>query len=874
MVVSPTQKTAAKITWLSNDPVWVDQWPLTGEKLQVAQLLVQEQLEAGHIEPTYSPWNTPIFVIKKKSGGWRLLQDLRAINKTMEVMGPLQSGLPSPTAIPLNYELLILDLKDCFFTIPLHPDDCKRFAFSVPAKNFKEPAKRYCWKVLPQGMANSPTLCQDFVDAAIRPIRQQHPQAYIIHYMDDILLAHENVDTLHKAFADLQHSLLTMGLCIAPDKVQKSSPFQYLGSLIEGRTVRPQCLQIRTDSLVTLNDFQKLLGNINWVRPSLKLTTADLAPLYGILRGDSSPSSPRQLTAEAGIALAKVEAALQAAQLARVDLTKPLQVLIFPTTHTPTGVIWQDPGVIEWLHLAHSPTKVLTPFHDLVSQLIAKARYRLVQLVGQEPSLITVPFTIAQQNWLWQYSINWQTALANYPGQIGNHYPANKILQFLSVTTFIFPKIVKQQPLPQALTVFTDGSSSGKAGFHSVKCSKVIQTNYSSVQRVEIQALIYALENFASEPVNIYSDSAYVVGMATIIETATIGHTNSEELFHLFITLQRVIQKRQFPCFIGHIRSHSGLPGPLAAGNEEVDRLVASVEETTPFFMAQASHALHHQNASALRKEFHISREQARQIVKQCPQCVIHLPVPALGVNPRGLKPNQIWQMDVTHVPEFGRFRWVHVTIDTCSRFIFATPRTGESAKQVINHCLAAFPVMGRPLEIKTDNGPAYTSSSFQQFCKQYQIMHKKGIPYNPQGQAIVERANRTLKTQLQKQKGGERYNPTPQNQLNHALYTLNFLNCDDEGHTAAERHQTPGAVASAGMARWKDLQTGQWRGPDPVMMWGRGHICIFPEGASNPIWVPERAVRHHHGPGPYTSGNDASPATSPKEGEKSKAAG
>ncbi|KAK1346496.1 hypothetical protein QTO34_000352 [Cnephaeus nilssonii] len=70
----------------------------------------------------------------------------------------------------------------------------------------------------------------------------------------------------------------------------------------------------------------------------------------------------------------------------------------------------------------------------------------------------------------------------------------------------------------------------------------------------------------------------------------------------------------------------------LEAGNEEVDRLVASVEETTPFSMAQASHALHHQNASALRKKFHISREQARQIVKQCPQCVIHLPVPALGV--------------------------------------------------------------------------------------------------------------------------------------------------------------------------------------------------------------------------------------------------
>ena len=109
---------------------------------------------------------------------------------------------------------------------------------------------------------------------------------------------------------------------------------------------------------------------------------------------------------------------------------------------------------------------------------------------------------------------------------------------------------------------------------------------------------------------------------------------------------------------------------------------------------------------------------------------------------------------------------------------------------------------MGWPLEIKTNNGPAYASSSSQQFCKQYQIVHETGIPYNPQGQAIVERANWTLKTQLQKQKGGEGYYPTPQNHaLNHALFTLHFKNCDNEGRTAAERHQAPSAIASAGMA-------------------------------------------------------------------------
>ena len=92
-------KSADPITWKSDEPFWVDQWPLTNEKLAAAQQLVWEQLEAGHITESSSPWNTPIFVIKKKSGNWRLLQDLRAVNATMVLMGALQPGLPSPVAI-------------------------------------------------------------------------------------------------------------------------------------------------------------------------------------------------------------------------------------------------------------------------------------------------------------------------------------------------------------------------------------------------------------------------------------------------------------------------------------------------------------------------------------------------------------------------------------------------------------------------------------------------------------------------------------------------------------------------------------------------------------------------------------------------------
>ena len=97
----------------------VDQWSLPKEKIEAASLLMQEQLEGGHLVESRSPWDTPIFVIKKKSGKWRLLQDLRKVNETMIPMGALQPGLPSLVAIPKGYYKIVVDLKDCFFTIPL-----------------------------------------------------------------------------------------------------------------------------------------------------------------------------------------------------------------------------------------------------------------------------------------------------------------------------------------------------------------------------------------------------------------------------------------------------------------------------------------------------------------------------------------------------------------------------------------------------------------------------------------------------------------------------------------------------------------------------------------------------------------------------------
>ena len=83
--------------------------------------------------------------------------------------------------------------------------------------------------------------------------------------------------------------------------------------------------------------------------------------------------------------------------------------------------------------------------------------------------------------------------------------------------------------------------------------------------------------------------------------------------------------------------------------------------------------------------------------------------------------------MDITHTPAFGKLSFVQVTVDTFSRVIIASARSGEAAKDVIQYLFQCFSQIGFPEQIKTDNAPAYTSAAFRRFCQQFSIVHSTG---------------------------------------------------------------------------------------------------------------------------------------------------
>ena len=104
----------------------------------------------------------------------------------------------------------------------------------------------------------------------------QFPQSIIYHFMDGILLADSDINIVERMFDEVKKNLPSWGLQITPEKIQRGDSINYLGYKISLQRVRPQKVQIRRSQLRTLNDFQKLLGDINWLRPAIGLATQEL----------------------------------------------------------------------------------------------------------------------------------------------------------------------------------------------------------------------------------------------------------------------------------------------------------------------------------------------------------------------------------------------------------------------------------------------------------------------------------------------------------------------------------------------------------------------------------------------------------------------
>ncbi|TRZ06173.1 hypothetical protein HGM15179_020934 [Zosterops borbonicus] len=101
--------------------------------------------------------------------------------------------------------------------------------------------------------------------------------------------------------------------------------------------------------------------------------------------------------------------------------------------------------------------------------------------------------------------------------------------------------------------------------------------------------------------------------------------------------------------------------------------------------VAKLSHQQYHQNVPGLIRQFRLTWSQTRAIVVTCPNCQLQaIPSMGIGVNPWGLGSCEVWQTDITHIPSFGRLKYVHVSIDTYSEKTYLTLNPVMNPIQVV----------------------------------------------------------------------------------------------------------------------------------------------------------------------------------------------
>jgi hypothetical protein len=162
-----------------------------------------------------------------------LVQDLQLINEAVILLHPI---VPNPytllAQIPSKAQYYsVLDLKDAFFCIPLHPDSQPLFTFEDPTN----PSQQLTWTVLPQVFRDTPHLSGQ---ALTRDLLGWHyPEATLLQYGDDLLLCRATEPLISRATESLLNFLASWGYKVSKEKAQLCLPqVTYLDMILKGQT--------------------------------------------------------------------------------------------------------------------------------------------------------------------------------------------------------------------------------------------------------------------------------------------------------------------------------------------------------------------------------------------------------------------------------------------------------------------------------------------------------------------------------------------------------------------------------------------------------------------------------------------------------------
>ena len=246
---------------------------------EIVQGIIQSHLDNNFIQPSHSPWASPIVLVSKKDGSIRFCIDYRKLNAvTVRDVYPLPRIDDCLSALQGNMFFSTFDMCSGYNQVSLHPDDQPKSAFITDNGLYE-------WLVMPFGMSNAPATFQRLMDAVFAGLKWKT----LLVYIDDIIVYSPDFDShlisLREVFMRMSDSQLSF-------KSSKchllQSKVKYLGHVVDRDGIYPDPEKtLAISQLPVPKNVEKLrtfLGMSGYYRKFVPNYAKLCAPMYALTK--------------------------------------------------------------------------------------------------------------------------------------------------------------------------------------------------------------------------------------------------------------------------------------------------------------------------------------------------------------------------------------------------------------------------------------------------------------------------------------------------------------------------------------------------------------------------------------------------------------